>query len=286
MRRYIVTLSSIPPRFPGLKGTLESLLNQTVKPEKVIVYLSKSYNRFPDWDGTPPDVPDGVEIRYVPQDLGPATKILPALRDFAGQDIEILFCDDDQHYQPHLAEMMLKARELRPDDSIGASGMQDYDPPEGTRKRKFRHRPRLVRLRKETNLRYLLHIFGLYLLGRITGKTYNDPPRRIVVRAGYADGFEGYMGVMVRPDFFSEEVYDIPEFARPVDDVWLSGHATRMGHPPWIIGGLFEPVLMPHSTEDHDNGTALYRSEFGGVNRDQSNIEVVRYFQKTYGLWH
>lgn len=264
---------------------LDSLLSQTVKPERVILYLCHKYPRFPEWNGAEPVVPEGVEIRYVDKDLGPATKILPALKDFAGEDLDILFCDDDQVYKPYLAEWLLKERKARPNDTIGASGMQDYFPLAKGTSRRFTHYPRLLRLRKLANVRYLVHLLWLQIKSWLTGKVYADPARRNVMRAGYADGFEGFMGVLVRPDFFPEEVFDIPEFARPVDDVWLSGHATRNGHPPWIIGGLFEPVLMPDPTEDHDNETALYRSAFGGVNRDKSNQEVVRYFQEKYGLW-
>ncbi len=91
MGGYVITLSSIPPRFSGLHLTLESLLSQTVRPERVILYLSRHYRRFPDWDGALPEVPEGVEIRLVEEDYGPATKLLPALKEFAGQDVDILF---------------------------------------------------------------------------------------------------------------------------------------------------------------------------------------------------
>lgn len=284
--RYIATLSSIPPRFSGLSNTLNSLLNQTVPPERVILYLSRHYTRFPDWDGTLPNVPEGVEIRLVEEDYGPATKLLPALREFAGQDVEILFCDDDQSYQPYLAEELLKGRAQHPEACIAASGMMDYAPYEEGGKRDFTHHPRILHLWKKTNVLFMTRLLLRDLLEKLTGKAYPEPLHRRVLRAGYSDGFEGWMGVLVRPEFFPPEVFDIPDFARPVDDVWLSGHATRLGHPPWIIGGLFQRMMMPNSTEDHSNQTALYRSEFGGSNRDQSNIETVRYFQKTYGIWN
>ena len=285
MSRYIVSLSSIPPRFSGLPRTLESLLRQTVPPERVILYLSRHYARFPEWDGTLPEVPDGVEIRMVDEDLGPATKLLPALKDFEGQDLDILFCDDDQIYQPYLAEALLEGRAKHPEASIGASGMNDYEPLNPGEKRQFEYRPRLLRFWKKTNLGFALHLFVLSVLEKITGKRYPEPLRHQVMRAGYADGFEGWAGVLVRPHFFPPEVFDIPEFARPVDDVWLSGHATRMGHPPWIVGSLLKPTLMPISTADHHNDTALHRAEFAGVRRRQSNIDTARYFQETYGIW-
>lgn len=285
MSRYIVSLSSIPPRFPGLPRTLQSLLAQSVAPERVILYLSRQYTRFPDWDGTLPEVPEGVEIRLVDEDFGPATKILPALKDFAGEDLDILFCDDDQIYQPYLAETLLEGRRHHPDACIAASGMMDYVPPEGVATRDFTHHPRMIHFPKYRNPWYLIRLLVTLALQVVTRRAWPEPLRKRVLRAGYSDGFEGWMGVLVRPDFFPPEVFDIPAFARPVDDVWLSGHATRLGHPPWIVGGLLQPTLMPISTDDHDNHTALYRSEFGGVRRDQSNIDTLRHFQKTYGIW-
>ncbi|WP_372885409.1 glycosyltransferase family 2 protein [Shimia sp.] len=285
MSRYIVSLTSVPPRFPGLQRPLQSLLDQSVRPEKVLLYLSRHYPRYPDWDGRLPEVPEGVEIRHVDHDWGPATKILPALRDFAGEDLEILFCDDDQIYVPTMAARFLAARRRHPQASIASSGMACFPPPPGASRRRFVQLPRMRPYSKYLNPAFLLRLVRPEIARLLTGRPYIDPVRRNVLRPGYADGFEGFSGVMVRPEFFPEEVFDIPDFARPVDDVWLSGHATRLGHAPWIVGGLFYPRLMPQPTEDHENDTALYRSQFGGATRDDSNLETVRYFQKEYGLW-
>lgn len=285
MGDYVITLSSIPPRFAGLGRTLESLLAQSVKPARVILYLSREYRRFPDWDGTLPEVPDGVEIRLVDEDFGPATKVLPALRDFAGQDIDILFCDDDQVYRPCIAERLLAARAKRPNDCIAINPMADFEPPEGAHKRQDIKRPKLLRLWKVTHVPFHIRRHWRGLVCWITGAPYKDPPRRLLMRSGYGDAFEGWMGVLVRPEFFPEEVFDIPDFAWPVDDVWLSGQATRMGHPAWIIGGFFEPILMPENQESHFSDSALHNQVFGGAGRDDSNVKAVRYFQETYGIW-
>jgi hypothetical protein len=285
MGGYVITLSSIPPRFDGLHLTLESLLAQTVKPERVIVYLSREYRRFPEWDGSLPKVPEGVEIRLVDEDYGPATKLLPALKEFAGQDIDILFCDDDQIYRPYIAERLLKARAKRPNDMIAISPMADYLPPEGQAKRKAFARPKVLRLWRVTHVPFHIHRHWRRFVSWVTGRPYEEPARRLMMRSGYADGCEGWMGILVRPDFFPDEVYDIPDFAWPVDDVWFSGHATRMGHRPWIIGGFFEPILSPVYKDDHINETALHQQVFNDAGRDESNIATVRYFQETYGLW-
>lgn len=285
MGGYVITLSSVPPRFPDLHLTLSSLLAQTVRPDRVILYLSREYRRFPDWDGTLPNVPEGVEIRIVDEDFGPATKLLPALREFAGQDVDILFCDDDQVYRPWIAERMLAARAMRPNDCIGISPMDDFLPPQGASKRTEFAEPRVIRLRVNPNLPFHIHCLWRWAKARLTGRAYVEPGRRTVLRPGYADAAEGWMGVLVRPEFFPEEVFDIPDFAWPVDDVWFSGQATRNGHPVWIIGGEDEPILIPQKQPWHVNETALHQQVFGGVGRDDSNIATVRYFQETHGIW-
>ncbi|SHJ03296.1 hypothetical protein SAMN05444000_104216 [Shimia gijangensis] len=282
--KYIITLSSIPPRFHQIGPVLESLLAQTAKPEKIILYLSRHYGRYPDWDGALPEVPDGVEIRLVDEDYGPATKVIPALKQFATGGYNILFLDDDQIYPRNLARYMLKIRKRRPNDCLAVSRMLDYDPLPGTT-RQFQHTPRPVRRWRKTHLGYQLHLLWLETLGRITGKTYQEPPRRVYLRSGYADGFEGFRGVMVRPEFFPPEVFNIPDFARAVDDIWLSGHALRMGHPAWIMGGVFAPCLESKQLPAHEDETALHHNEFHGRDRKTSNHEVVRYFQETYGIW-
>ena len=78
MSKLVVSLSSIPPRFAELAPTLNSLVNQSADIAGVYLYVPESYRRFPEWDGSLPDVPAGVEVRRCAEDWGPATKILGA----------------------------------------------------------------------------------------------------------------------------------------------------------------------------------------------------------------
>ncbi len=89
--RHIISLTAIPPRFADLGLTLHSLLRQKSRPEAVELWIPHSYRRFPQWGGGLPDVPEGVTLRRVDVDYGPATKVLPALRERRGQAVEILY---------------------------------------------------------------------------------------------------------------------------------------------------------------------------------------------------
>ena len=77
--QLVISLTAIPPRFPYLRETLQSLLNQKARVSSVNLYLPRNYRRFA-WDPSVlPEVPQGVNIRLVDQDYGPATKVLPAV---------------------------------------------------------------------------------------------------------------------------------------------------------------------------------------------------------------
>ena len=77
----IISLTSIPPRFGGLGPALGSLADQGA--DAVWLWIPHTYDRFPDWDGTLPDVPAGITIRRCETDHGPATKSIPALKQLA-----------------------------------------------------------------------------------------------------------------------------------------------------------------------------------------------------------
>ena len=98
--RHVITLSTIPPRFSQIGPTLRSLVRQRARPEAVELYIPQSYRRFPQWGGALPEVPDGVTIIRVEEDLGPATKILPAAKAYRGQGVELIYGDDDRVFSP------------------------------------------------------------------------------------------------------------------------------------------------------------------------------------------
>ncbi|MEO0991520.1 MAG: hypothetical protein AAFX00_11280 [Pseudomonadota bacterium] len=115
-----VSLTSVPPRFPGLGRVVESLQNQSV-PLRIIVQLPERYHRFPEWDGNLPALPPGVEVRRTPLDFGPATKLFPLLGPGSDPTRDILIADDDNLYAPDWAAGFLNARQMHPQAAIAAS---------------------------------------------------------------------------------------------------------------------------------------------------------------------
>jgi len=273
----IVTLSAVPPRFSRIGQTLDSLVAQSGV-DRILLYIPKTYRRFPEWDGHLPDVPDGVEIRQIDEDYGPATKILCAARDFRGQDVDLLFCDDDHVYAPGWARRFLAHKARHPGCVIAEAGWQSGEYAEGGGARD--RRPRAVRRWRITDLGFQLRYLWQDLRAGADRHRLPAPARRVFKRSGYVDVFEGYAGVLVRPEHFDDAFYDIPPILWGVDDVWLSGMITLRGVPIWLEANVLDP--RDSAAETH---APLAKSVVDGADRKTANRKGVDYFRETHGIW-
>ncbi len=278
MSRLVISLSAIPPRFEKIWQTLETLLQQTADVKAIRLYIPKTYRRFPEWDGNLPEVPAGVEIRRIDQDWGPATKVLAAAREFRGQDVDILFCDDDRWYPPGWAQRFVDLKARHPGCVTAHLGMEAHWVEPGGEARDLQ--PRGVRRWRITDVEFQLrHLWQDLRFWR------SDAPRprltrRILKRSGYMDIFEGCAGVLVRPEYFDETAYDIPPVLWSVDDVWLSGMVGRMGVPIWVEGNIREP-----EDTEAEHQAPLHSFSTEGAGRDEANRQAVRYMRETFGIW-
>jgi len=273
-----VTLSSIPARFDKIGPVLESLTAQTARLDGIFLYIPENYRRFPDWDGRLPDVPKGVEIRRTPDDFGPGTKVLCAAREFAGQDVDILFCDDDHIYAPGWAQSFVDLKPKHPGCVIAQGGWQAADYADGGSDRALQ--PRAVRRWRITDIEFQLRYLWQDITAGAKRHDLTAPPRRVFKRSGYVDVFEGYAGVLVQPSMFDDAFYDIPPVLWGVDDVWLSGMMAVRDIPIWLEGKLYDPRQA-----ESERLSPLAKSEIDGANRKSANRQGVEYFRKHHGLW-
>lgn len=277
MAPRIISLTSIPPRFPFLERTLNSLLKQSADIEEIRLYLPKRYRRFPDWDGTLPPVPNGIAVFQPDEDLGPASKALFAAQDLRHTDCQILFCDDDREYAADWAQALFDAQSSRPNCCVALNG-------KALRSESFRRRPCpspvARRAQSVLDVEYLSarskQIWRSWLLGKHTVR----PPRRMIARAGFADVFWGYAGVVIRPMFFDDEAMEIPPILWTVDDYWLSGMLAKNGIPIWLPESLYRPCKTLA-----DNVFALRNHVTQGADRHTANTTCVQFMQSTYGVW-
>ena len=92
----IVSLTSYRERFKDLPLTLYSLLNQSLKPDRIILWLD---NEYEDLTNLPYEITqfikNGLEIRFV-KDIGPYTKVIYAFKEY--RNAVIVSADDDIYY--------------------------------------------------------------------------------------------------------------------------------------------------------------------------------------------
>ena len=114
----IVSLSSHGNRVHDVHLAIESIMQQTVLPNRIVLWLSKD-----DFQGkTLPialqrQVERGLEIAYY-DDLRSYTKLIPSLERFPGACI--ITVDDDLAYSPDLLEKMIQAHISHPSDICAA----------------------------------------------------------------------------------------------------------------------------------------------------------------------
>jgi hypothetical protein len=116
-KRIIVSLTSFPAAIPFAVRAVASILEQSVLPDKVVLYLTAS--QFPG--GEIPyeleKLKNGVfEIRFYGENIRSYTKLIPALKDFP--DDIIITADDDVSYGRNMLRGLLRLRKRYPDAVI------------------------------------------------------------------------------------------------------------------------------------------------------------------------
>lgn len=104
----IVSLTTYPGRINIVHMPIEDMLAQTIKPKKIILYLSR--DQFPNEEQ---DLPKsltklkekGVEIKFVDDDIKAHKKYFYALQEYPKSNI--ITIDDDLRYNSHLIERLL-----------------------------------------------------------------------------------------------------------------------------------------------------------------------------------
>lgn len=111
MAKYIFSLTTIPSRINNLNTTINSLLKQTIKADKIILNIPKSYNlRFVNSSIDIESIKyDNVIVNSIETDYGPGTKLLGLfennlLNSLCDNNTFIVLVDDDLIYQNYMLE--------------------------------------------------------------------------------------------------------------------------------------------------------------------------------------
>jgi hypothetical protein len=246
----IVCLTSTPSRLAHVDDTLKSLLRQTRVPKEIRLYLP-TYSRR---EQRAYDIPARLRgLRNVTlhecDDLGPGTKISPALRALAPGQL-LIAVDDDRIYPRDLVARLEEAAN-RAEAAYGLGGWiappDLVDRPTSILSNLLQRPPAPVRA------------------------TRLGAPRRV-------DVLQGLAGYAVRPRFFDlERLADFsaaPAAARMVDDVWISAHcrvpkyvlpAARVSFEPWRRRSLYARTALGRlnrATRDEDRANSVMLRHF------------------------
>jgi len=113
-----VSLSAIPQRIKNLSKSVDSLLNQTKKPDKIFINIPFKYKRFNET----------VDINQIPKfdnniveiircdDCGPGTKLLGSVDKLKKNSLVIL-ADDDHIYENYMIEKFFYFHSIAPNNA-------------------------------------------------------------------------------------------------------------------------------------------------------------------------
>lgn len=113
--RIIVSMTTYPARISTVAAAIESIMNQTVKADKIILWLAKE--NFPDGISKLPErllqmQSRGLEIKWTDCDYKSFKKIIPALQEFP--DDIIITVDDDLIYDKCMIELLYESYKKYP----------------------------------------------------------------------------------------------------------------------------------------------------------------------------
>ena len=209
--RLIVSLTSFPARFPTLHLSLKCLLNQSVAPDAVILWLQDE-----DQSRAPENVVAlqvaGLTIRTT-NHTGPYCKIIPSLEAYP--DAYIVTADDDVYYGRHWLEGLVREVHVGEREVVC-------------------HRAHGIRFNGE----------GLPLPYLDWEYEIQSPE---LSRHVFPTGIGGvlYPPGILHDDAMDRSVYH--SLCPTADDVWLYWMAVRNGATFRKIGRRFQPIYWPGS---------------------------------------
>ncbi|MDR0912708.1 MAG: glycosyltransferase [Methanobrevibacter sp.] len=253
--KLIVSLTSFPERMYDIHYTLYSLLNQTTKPDELILWLGEE--QFPNLEE---DIPikvkkfkkHGLTIKWT-ADIKSYKKLIPALKEYPN-DI-IVTADDDAFYPENWLEQLYK----------------EYDG-----ENVVAHRVREINTDEDNNILPYVDWKLLYISNDINLSLNQDS------YSSFTNFFTGVGGVLYPPHSLHEDVLnkDLFEKLSPnTDDIWFWAMALKNNRKIKIVpnGYSKEIYVNPLRALNFINETTLWTENRDGIN-DTNFKNIVEYY--------
>ncbi|MDR0319666.1 MAG: glycosyltransferase [Rickettsiales bacterium] len=211
--KIIASMTSFPAAIQFAVRAIGSILNQTVVPDKIVLYLTASQfpgGKIPAELAALTKKNKKVEVRFYDENIRSYTKLIPALKDFP-DDIIMTF-DDDILYPRGVVADLLRHHKKYPRAIIG-------------------NRVRRARFGEDGRL-----------LPHLKWKVYKSLRFfYLSTRPRLVNHITGVAGALYPPHIFPKEVFDskiFMEIAPTVDDVWfwLMAVKNNVGTAPVPFG--------------------------------------------------
>ena len=109
MINFCVSLTTLPTRIDNINQTLDSINNQSIKPDKIFLNLPRIFKRFPGYKFTEKQIEEIKKKNLIISeclDYGPGTKLMGSLEKIKKYDCVILL-DDDNIYHKNTLEILI-----------------------------------------------------------------------------------------------------------------------------------------------------------------------------------
>ena len=246
--RIVASLTSYPKRISSVWITIETIINQSMQPDKIILWLAAE--QFPNkYD----DLPDtllglmnkGLTIKFC-KDLKSHKKYYYAMKEYAN-DIVILF-DDDMFYPRDTIKKLYKLHKKNPND-VCVITSQIITPSIYTLPSKWKNPDNIDNIKNSFNVQI----------------------------------FSG-SGTLLLPNILNEKAFDeelINELCPYADDLWLTFMIYKNGKQ---ISSLKKwrsfPVSIYGTSED-----SLYYTNVSKGKNDEQWRNLIRYFPDDFKRW-
>ncbi|CAF1233252.1 unnamed protein product [Rotaria magnacalcarata] len=269
----IISLTSTPARFHGeLPLAIHSLLSQKQLPKQIRIYLSPTFEIIKHKNLTLSHLKLSVQrldssksiarlfdrlvqIRLEEEDYGPATKFLSIIKEFYSKSQTVMICDDDYYYHPFTLSTLMEYSHQFPNSIIGLRGWRIRDDLTWGVAGKY-------------EMAY--HIIESYFISE-------------VYRVGIITANAAYL---IRPSFFNTDIYadfnQVPNDIRHVDDIWLSGHASKRNIARYVVPSCCSHIDL---TRTHALEEYLVKNK---MSRWSANNRALQLFNRSWEnyLWY
>lgn len=196
----VVSLALVKAREPNIKNVIKNLLNQSIKPDKIHIWISYEPFYLDEGFEKEPDINCPRTTFDWTENIGGARKFIPVLKKYWDKpNQKIILTDDDHIWHKHMIRDVVKYA----DKGVIATAGNFY--------------------RDKNPLNWRKQWFH--------GDTINKPVRCDIISTGY--------GCLIKPKYFTEEIFNwkaYKKFGVPYDDeFWFNAMLAKNGVHRWVV---------------------------------------------------